>query len=71
MKGGERVEKKTSEARRRANDKWDAKNLKRLSLAMPIDEYDKMIDHIKETGEKQNRFIRRSIEETIKNDSEQ
>lgn len=54
-----------TESRKRANDKWDAEHLKRLSLAIPMDLYQAMQEYIKESGESVNRFIRSAIEEKI------
>lgn len=64
------MKKAMTEARKRANQKWDAENLKRLSLAMKISDYESMRTHIEERSENQNRFINRAIQETIKNDNE-
>ena len=58
-----------TEKKRASNAKWDSKNLKRLSLALPIDDYEHMKEHINSTGETQNGFIKRAIKETIINDS--
>lgn len=63
-------ERKTSEARRRANAKWDAKNLKRFSVSLPLSEYDRMEEHISITKEKRNAFIRRSIKQAIERDTD-
>ena len=70
LKGGERLEKKTSEAQLRANKKWNDKNMKKFTLSMPTDEYDDMKEHIENTGESRNGFIREAIKEAIhKNDN--
>ncbi len=55
-----------SEKKKAANAKWDAMNLKRLSLAVPVELYDRMIEHI--DGESVNGFIKRAIDETINRD---
>jgi len=62
------MKKAMTEARKRANQKWDAENLKRLSLAMNKSDYESMRTHIEERNESQNRFINRAIQETIVND---
>ena len=54
-----------SEKKKASNAKWDAANLKRMSLAMPLDMFNKMQDHIKGTGETANGFIKRAISETM------
>ena len=64
------MKKAMSEARKRANQKWDAENLKRLSLAMNKADYESMRTHIEERNESQNGFINRAIQETIVNDKE-
>lgn len=55
-----------SESRKKANAKWDAANLKRLSLAIPVDLYESMAAYITETGETQNGFLKRAIADAIK-----
>ena len=57
-----------TEARKRANKKWDAANLSRMSVAMLISEYDEMQAHILAMGESRNGFINRAVRETIVND---
>lgn len=65
------MEKKTSEAQRRASDKYDAEHIKRLSLAMNVEEFERMEEHLKNTGQKRNRFIRDSIAEKIDREQQQ
>lgn len=60
-----------SETRKAANARWDAKNLKRMSLAVSCQLYDRMQEHIRKTGETMNSFIKRSITETIDNDNKE
>ena len=57
-----------SEKKKASNAKWDSANLKRLSLALPVDDFSQMQEHIKQTGETQNGFIKRAIKETMSND---
>ena len=52
-----------------SNAKWDAANLKRMSLAVPVDLHDRMQEHVKKTGETVNGFIKRAIDETIVRDN--
>lgn len=59
-----------SEKKRASNAKWDAANLKRMSLAMPLTLYNQMQDHVNATGETINGFIKRAIASTIKDDNE-
>ena len=57
-----------SEKKRESNKKWDAANLKRLSLAVPVERYEKMKQKITETGETINGFLNRIIDENTKTD---
>lgn len=54
-----------SDKKKASNANWDKKNMKRLSVAMRADEYEKMQDHTRTTQENTNAFIRRAIAETI------
>lgn len=58
-----------SEKKKASNAAWDSKNIKRTSLALRIDLYQKMVDHVEQTGEKVNAFVTRAIKETIERDS--
>ena len=60
-----------SEKKRESNRKWDAENLKRLSLAVPVERYEKMKQKITETGETINGFLNRIIDENTKTDDRQ
>ena len=57
-----------SEKKRESNRKWDAANLKRLSLAVPVDRYEKMKQRITETGETMNGYLNRLIDDDTKTD---
>ena len=59
-----------SEKKKASNAKWDAQNLKRLSLAVPVERYAEMKEHTQETGETINGFINRAIRETISRERE-
>ena len=59
-----------SEKKKASNAKWDAENLKRMSLAVPCSLHIKMQEHINQTGESMNGFIKRAIDETISNDEQ-
>ena len=50
-----------SEKKKASNAKWDAQNLKRMSLAIPIALYERIAIHIAETGETVNGFRRSAI----------
>ena len=58
-----------SEKKKASNAAWDSKNIKRTSLALRIDLYQKMMDHVEQTGEKVNAFVTRAIKETIERDN--
>lgn len=58
-----------SEAKKRNNAKWDAKNLDRLSLALPAGSRDAIKAHAAQRGESVNSFIGRAIREQIKRDN--
>lgn len=51
-----------SEAKKRNNAAWDAKNLKRLSLAVPVKLFERMQSHVNQTGQTMNGFIKQAIE---------
>lgn len=68
-----------SEKKKASNAKWDADNLKRLSLAMLTKDFEAMEKHIQKlkdnaTGEgkkeTRNGFINRAIQETIIHDND-
>ncbi|MBR4015331.1 MAG: antitoxin [Anaerotignum sp.] len=47
------------------NKKWDEKNLKRISLAVPIDLAEKLEQYLEETGMSKNGFIVSLIREKM------
>lgn len=55
-----------SEKKKASNARWDAENLKRMSLAVPCTLYDRMLAHTQNTGETMNGFIKRAIDEALK-----
>ena len=57
-----------SEKRRAANDKWDAKNIKHVSLAIRKELYERMKAHVQKTEQKTNRFITEAIKEKLEKD---
>lgn len=60
-----------SEKKKASNAKWDAENLKRLSLAVPVSLHDRMKEHTEKTGETMNGFIKRAIVETLEKEKGQ
>ena len=54
-----------SEKRKASNRRWDEKNLKRLSLAIPIELFNELDAHLRETGMTRNRFITEAITEKL------
>ena len=54
-----------SEKKKASNAAWDNKNLKRMSLALRIDLFDKMKAYIESTGESANGFISNAISEKL------
>ena len=54
-----------TEKKKASNAAWDSKNLKRMSLAMRIDLFERMKAHIEETKESMNGFIVSAITEKL------
>lgn len=57
-----------SDKKRASNAKWDAANLKRMSLAIPLELFNEMDKHRQVTQESTNGFLKRAIRETIERD---
>lgn len=57
-----------SEKKKASNAAWDSKNIKRTSLALRVELYHQITEHVERTGEKVNAFITRAIKETIERD---
>lgn len=58
-----------TEKKKASNAAWDSKNLKRMSLAMRIDLYERMKAHMDKIGEKSaNGFITSAIAEKLDRD---
>lgn len=51
-----------TEKKKASNKKWDDANLKRLSVAVPLDMYQRMQEYIDNSKESMNSFIKRGIE---------
>lgn len=59
---------KYTEARKRANEKYNAKAYDRINIAIPKGEKETIKDHAEQQGESVNGFIKRAIDETMKRD---
>lgn len=57
-----------SEKKKASNAAWDSMNLKRTSLAIRIDLYDRMKAHLEKTGASVNGFIADAISEKLDRD---
>lgn len=57
-----------TDKKKASNAAWDSKNLKRMSLAMRIDLYERMKAHIDRMGESANGFIISAISEKLDRD---
>lgn len=58
-----------SEARKRANKKWDAENLEQLQVKMKKGMKAKYKAHASDMGETLNAFANRALKETMERDS--
>ena len=56
---------KYTEAKKEGNKRWDAKNLDRMSIALPKGSKEEIKSHAEKRGESVNGFISRAIKETI------
>lgn len=54
-----------TDAKKEGNKRWDAKNLDRLSIALPKGSKETIKSHAESQGESINGFIKRAIEETM------
>lgn len=54
-----------TEKRKASNAKWDAANLKRMSLALRLDLYERLKAHLDVTGESANGFINAAIADKL------
>lgn len=59
---------KYTEARKRANEKYNAKSYDRINIAIPKGEKDIIKAHAEQRGESVNGFIKRAIDETMERD---
>lgn len=63
--------KKNSDARIRANNKYNAKAYDRINIAIPKGKKDTFVNHAKSRGESLNAFASRALDETMERDKEQ
>ncbi len=61
---------KYTEARKRANEKYNAKTYDRINIAIPKGAKDKIKVHAEQRGESVNGFIKRAIDETMERDGD-
>ena len=59
---------KYTEARKRANDKYNAKAYDRINIAIPKGDKEKIKTHAEQQGESLNGFVKRAIDETMERD---
>lgn len=59
-----------SEARQRANAKYNKKAYDRLEMKVPKGEKENIIAHAEQTDGSLNKFLNRAVNETIKRDDE-
>lgn len=60
---------KYTEARKRANDKYNAKAYDRINIAIPKGDKEKIKTHAEQQGESLNGFVKRAIDETMERDN--
>ena len=60
---------KYTEARKRANDKYNAKAYDRINIAIPKGDKEKIKTHAEQHGESLNGFVKRAIDETMERDT--
>ena len=63
-------EKKNSDARIRANNRYNEKAYDRINIAIPKGRKDEIKTHAEAHGESVNAFVTRAIDETIQRDGE-
>lgn len=61
---------KYTEAKKEGNKRWDAKNLDRISIALPKGSKEEIKSHAERQGESVNGFISRAIKETMDRERE-
>lgn len=63
------MEKKTSDAQRRAANNWDKEHIQRMGFTVPLGKKELITAHAAKMGESVNKFIQRAIFETIERES--
>ena len=63
------LEKKNSEARIRANNKYNEKAYDRINIAVPKGKKTAIKEHAENKGESLNAFVNRAIDETVERDN--
>lgn len=67
--GGENLAvNKYTEARKRANDKYNAKAYDRINIAIPKGDKERIKAHAEQQGKSLNGFVKRAIDETMERD---
>lgn len=61
---------KYTEKKRASNEKWNAANLDRISIALPKGKKDLIKAHAESQGESMNQFIGRAIDQQMERDKE-
>lgn len=62
---------KYTEARRRANEKYNAKAYDELKIRVPKGKKDVLKAHAQSKGESLNSFVNRAIDETVERDNDE
>lgn len=57
-----------SEAKKRANKKWESNNCKQLRLVLPNEQAERLENFCKNTGQSKNGFIKLAIDEKLDRD---
>lgn len=60
---------KYTEKKRASNEKWNAANLDRISIALPKGKKDLIKAHAESQGESMNQFIGRAIDQQMERDN--
>ena len=59
-----------SEAKKRANKKWESNNCKQLRLVLPNEQAERLEKFCKSTGQSKNGFIKLAIDEKLNRDEQ-
>lgn len=57
-----------SDAKKRANKKWESNNCKQLRLVLPNEQAERLERFCKDTGQSKNGFIKLAIDEKLDRD---